>query len=450
MSRIRLAASRTLAWLRASRSRFLLLPAAACLAAGLWPVLGPGAGRQPAGPAQADGLAAGLWGQDGTDIGTGPGQEEEGPFGLELADLDQAELALADLGPAGPGVAIPGQSGTARDAHGAVPGPEDAPGPPAAQEEPAQPEKGDPVEETLGPAGQPEKSAPPAEGAPSGPAPLAGTGLPGETWPDEGDPQGAYERSLAILLPASPEEVRSYRQSQDERAEALADPPPAAMRSRTERVWLEPGASPPLVELSPNLVTALVFTDSTGQPWPVAATVLGSGALFSAQLLEGEPANQVIVSPLAGHGHSNLVVGLKGKDVPLVARLSTSPAARPGRRLDGLVVFQVQEPGPLALPGAPEAPGAGSVVGDVLYGLLDGLEPEGARPVEAEPALEGETFLRSGDSLYLRTRRRLMWPAHTAMVSGPGGVAVYELPPVPSVLVRDSRGVSAVTLGDGR
>jgi hypothetical protein len=205
-----------------------------------------------------------------------------------------------------------------------------------------------------------------------------------------------------------------------------------------------------LVELSPNMVTALVFSDYTGQPWPVGATVLGSGSLFSAQLIEGEAANQVIVSPLAGHGHSNLVVSLKGKDVPLVARLSTAPAGRPGRRLDGLVVFQIQEPGPLALPGAPEAPAAESVVGEALYGLLDGLPPAGSRLVVAEPALEGESFHAAGDSLFLRTRRRLMWPAHRAMVAGPGGIAIYELSPVPSVLLRDFSGVSSVTLKDVR
>ena len=48
----------------------------------------------------------------------------------------------------------------------------------------------------------------------------------------------AYERSMEILLPTTPEEVRAYRQGLDAREEALAAGAPASMRSRTERVRL--------------------------------------------------------------------------------------------------------------------------------------------------------------------------------------------------------------------
>ncbi|MDR2368429.1 MAG: DotH/IcmK family type IV secretion protein, partial [Deltaproteobacteria bacterium] len=262
-----------------------------------------------------------------------------------------------------------------------------------------------------------------------------------------GDGRGeAFGRSLEILLPTTPEEVREYMKGLDAREEALSDGAPSAMRSRTERVRLEPGFKAPLVELSPNLVTALVFTDSTGRPWPVSAMVLGSGSLFSAELLEGQSSNQVIVSPLTGHGHSNLVVSLKGKDIPLIARLSTNSAVKADRRLDGLIIFQIQEAGPMALPGAAPEPGPAGPVDDILYGLLDGFMPEGAVPIEAEPALEGESFVQVGQNIYLRTTRGLLWPAPQARASGPGGLSVYELPAVPSVMLHDSDEVRTVVL----
>ncbi|MDR2387499.1 MAG: hypothetical protein LBE80_07960 [Deltaproteobacteria bacterium] len=256
----------------------------------------------------------------------------------------------------------------------------------------------------------------------------------------------AYERSLEILLPTSPEEVKAYRKSLDEREEALSDGAPLAMRSRTERVRLEPGFKPPLIELSPNLVTALVFTDSTGSPWPVTATVLGSGNMFSVELLEAEGSNQIIVAPLSNHGHSNLVVSLKGKDIPLMARLSTTSAVKDDRELDGLIIFQVQESGPLARPVPGLDPKPTVLVDNLLYELLDGMTPNGARIIEAKPALEGESFTQVGPNLYLRTTRGLLWPAPKAKVSGPGGLAVYELPLVPSVMVHDSEEVHTVIL----
>ncbi|MDR0354860.1 MAG: DotH/IcmK family type IV secretion protein [Deltaproteobacteria bacterium] len=257
--------------------------------------------------------------------------------------------------------------------------------------------------------------------------------------------QLAYEKSLEILLPASPDEVRTYRQSLDAREEALSDSSPGTMRSRTERVRLEPGFKPPVVELTPNLVTALVFTDSTGRPWPVAASVLGSGALFTAQALEGAD-NQIIVSALSNHAHSNLVVSLEGKDIPLMAHLTTTSAVKPRRELDGLIIFQIQEPGPKASLSGQAEPLPASVVDDLLYAFLDGLEPQGSRPVEARPSLDGERFSQVGERLYLRTRRGLLWPAPQARVSGPGGVTVYEIQAVPSILLSDGEEVMTVDL----
>ncbi|MDR2300959.1 MAG: DotH/IcmK family type IV secretion protein [Deltaproteobacteria bacterium] len=256
----------------------------------------------------------------------------------------------------------------------------------------------------------------------------------------------AYERSLEILLPTTPEEVRAYRKSLDEREEALSDGAPLAMRSRTERVRLEPGFKPPLVELSPNLVTALVFTDSTGSPWPVAATVLGSGAMFSVELLEGEGSNQIIVAPLSNHGHSNLVVSLKGKDIPLMARLSTTSAVKDDRELDGLIIFQVQETGPMAQPLPGLAPKPTVLVDNLLYELLDGITPKGAKHIGAVPALEGESFTQVGSNLYLRSSRTVLWPLVQAKVYGPGGIIVYELPLVTSVVLNDLEETQTVIL----
>ncbi|MDR1296699.1 MAG: DotH/IcmK family type IV secretion protein, partial [Deltaproteobacteria bacterium] len=262
--------------------------------------------------------------------------------------------------------------------------------------------------------------------------------------------QAAYERSLAALLPASPDEVERYRRSLDQRERAMSDPAPGAMRSRTERVRLEPGFKAPVIELTPNLVTALVFTDSTGKPWPVSASVLGSGTLFAAQTLEGGSANQIVVSPLTNHGESNLVVTLEGRDVPVLARLTTSSAVDRGRELDGLVVFQVQERGPLAAApssaGAGEGEGSFSAADDLLYALLDGLIPEGASTLAAEPALEGESFCQAGGDIYLRTRRSLFWPPFKQKASGAGGLTVYAFPPVPSVLLADGEETQTVVL----
>jgi intracellular multiplication protein IcmK len=259
--------------------------------------------------------------------------------------------------------------------------------------------------------------------------------------------QDAYERSLRELLPTTPEEVKAYRRSLDARDEALSDSPPDSMRTRTVRVRLEPGFIPPLVELTPNLVTAMVFTDSTGRPWPVTASVLGSGSLYTSELLSGEPANRIIVAPLGNHGHSNLIVTLVEKDIPVVIRLKTASALKSGRQVDSLIVFQVQERGPEALPETlkDDFP---TVADDILYSILDNLTPTGGKVLKANPGLDGDVYTQLGQSIYLRTKHALLWPAPRARVSGPGGVMVYEIAPVSSILLSRDDGVLSVSLED--
>jgi hypothetical protein len=140
------------------------------------------------------------------------------------------------------------------------------------------------------------------------------------------------------------------------------------------------------------------------------------------------------------------VIGLRGKEIPLIARLSTISAVNPDRVLDGLIIFQIQEPGPQAKPLALSGPKSTQLVDDLLYNLLDGLVPAEARVIEAEPSLEGESFIQIGTKLYLRTTRGLLWPAPGARVSGPGGLSVFEMPAVPSVLLNEADDIKTIIL----
>jgi intracellular multiplication protein IcmK len=306
----------------------------------------------------------------------------------------------------------------------------------------------------------------PGPASPAGPAADAaasgGAGVPAS--PDDGGPaaaapadpagagaeraeaqQEAYERSLRELLPASPEQIRVFRERADSRERALADPPPAAIRTRTVSLSLEPGFTPPAVVLTPNLVTALVLLDSSGSPWPVSASVLGSSELFTAEVIRDSSRNRVVLSPLTSHGSSNLVLALEGHDIPLVLRLETRSGVEEGRSVDGLVIYQVRGRGPLAAPELTSSPQPGPVSAD-LYGVLDGIRPEGSTVLQASPPVGDTDFIRSGDTLYVRTRHALVWPASRARVSGAGGWTVFEAPLEDTALLNVGEDIRRVTL----
>ncbi|MDR1166081.1 MAG: DotH/IcmK family type IV secretion protein [Deltaproteobacteria bacterium] len=257
--------------------------------------------------------------------------------------------------------------------------------------------------------------------------------------------QSAYEKSLAELLPVSPDELRSFRVQADARQKALADSPPQALRTRSVAFNLEPGFRPPVVELTPNLVTALVFLDKSGAPWPITSSILGSGALFSASVIEDGEKNRVVLSPLASQGNSNLVVTLAGAEIPLIIRLETRSGVDAQRQVDGLIIYQIQGNGPRAAPEILE-PRASIPVSDLLYGFLDGVIPVGAVSLTASPRVEETAFYLHQGKLYARTRHSLMWPGFAAKVSGAGGYAVYESDYVPSVLLAVGEDVRRINL----
>jgi intracellular multiplication protein IcmK len=189
-----------------------------------------------------------------------------------------------------------------------------------------------------------------------------------------------------------------------------------------------------MVVLTPNLVTALVFMDSTGTPWPVTSSVLGNGSLFKVDILKDDNLNRVIISPLTAHGNSNLVITLKDHGIPLIIRLETRSGVDAQRKVDGLIIYQVQERGPLATPrlSREELP---TPVNDLLYLILDGIIPESGIKLESAPKVDETTFLKLGDALFVRTRQTLLWPAYRARASGAGGYAVYETVYLSSIIM---------------
>jgi intracellular multiplication protein IcmK len=263
--------------------------------------------------------------------------------------------------------------------------------------------------------------------------------------------QRIYQESLSMLLPASTEEIRGYRKKADEKAKAASDAPIGELLSRTVPIRPEPGEKPPVVSLTPNMVAALIFLDSEGKIWPIASSVLGSGSLFQAETLGESSPGKMIVAPLVNHGTSNLIVTLRDLDMPLVIELTASSALNEGRSVDSLVIFQVGQAGPGSSGGkkggAPPPPKA---LDERLYAVMDSMSPKGGRRLKASPALEGEAVYLAGASMYLRTRRSLLWPAPKAKASGPGSLAVYELSPATKLLLTSDGEISELFVPEAK
>ena len=283
------------------------------------------------------------------------------------------------------------------------------------------------------------------------------------------------EESIERLLPLEPGEIRTYIERRDS-VEGAIQPGPARMRTETRKISAVPGAAPQVIRLTAGYSSTLIFQDASGEPWPVAALILGDAKAFQASQpghpasasqgpSQGAPrstrdgqgqaqgasyadhANLVTLVPLTNHASSNLVVALEGAPYPVILHLLTESSAKQARVEDALVVFRLDTPGPRASQPAigPAQPGP---VTRELLNLVHGIPPEGATRLRLEPELWGTDCWEHGARRYLRTGHQPVWPAWSAQAGQ--AVKVYVMPKTPGIVLSvNGRRVSLAVGGRG-
>ena len=251
-----------------------------------------------------------------------------------------------------------------------------------------------------------------------------------------------YNRHLQETMPLTPEMIMNWRRQQAAINEAAhGQIRPVVTRNDADIVSLEPGETPPMLRLAPGIATTVVFSDATGQPWPVAGYVIGDSnafEVFRPPGIDGEPGpSHLTVAPLRPAGWSNLVVTLAGAAIPVVLTLTVDPDSV-HYRLD----LQVLARGPFAQP-QPALVGTGMPRAGSRR-MLDFLVGVDVPPDAEERPVSGAADVKvwvmpSEDMMVVRTSWPLLSPAFSEVITGSGDVRVYRLP-VSSILLLDIRG----------
>ncbi len=266
----------------------------------------------------------------------------------------------------------------------------------------------------------------------------------------------AFERTLKGQFPMTTDQIMKFKQRMKDTKRTLhrGDPPPL-MNSRTRRLRFETGGVLPIVRIAPGYVTTISFFDCTGQPWPVTSVVLGNPNYYSVKRPEKQK-NVITVSALKKYVDSNLALTFKGQDMPATIQLKTVSGEK---ETDSLVVFRADRRGPNAVEPT-IGPEPEPTLDSVLVSFLDNVPPESAKRMRLMPGpmsgsydpekaenVKNIALWSYKDSLYLRTRDPLVWPAWNTIAKGPGGVRVYKLSKVPSLMLSRSGGSVVYEVG---
>jgi intracellular multiplication protein IcmK len=240
----------------------------------------------------------------------------------------------------------------------------------------------------------------------------------------------AFQKSINTRFPMSRQEIKKLRKRMEQTEKAVRGESSPEMTTRTRNLSFETGNKPPVLKIAPSYVTTVSFVDATGKPWPISSVTLGNPNYYNVVQPEGE-GHIITVSALQEYADSNLSITFQDKNMPVTIQLKTESGKE---STDSLVVFKTDKRGPNA-----ETPAIGpspeSTIGNVMIAFLDRVPPSSAQRVEISPDVHGVSIWNYDNSLYVRTKHPVMWPAWTAVSQGSNDVSVYQMPEVSSLMV---------------
>lgn len=209
--------------------------------------------------------------------------------------------------------------------------------------------------------------------------------------------------------------------------------------TRSLNVNFEPGKTPPVIRLSSNMLSTLVFTDAVGNPWNIAGVALNrnlfsdgadinSGVTYNPDTKSGDAENAVVknhnilsLEPLNPVAYGNVAVTLEGLDTPVILLLTTGQSEvdlRVDARISGInpnrqfkTKFSISK--------------ASTDVDDVTLLFVDGTPPKDALQLKTS-SNEIEAW-ELDDQLVIRTKHNILYPAFVSSVTSSSGVTVYRL-----------------------
>jgi len=245
--------------------------------------------------------------------------------------------------------------------------------------------------------------------------------------PRQPEAGAAFTGMMQQNIPMTPQQVVKLRQEVDisQRAAAVTPNIPPKPVSTTIMVNLAPGTTPPAVRLAQGYVSALMFVDSTGQPWPVASFDIGNPKAVNIQW-DGK-SNIILIQAIAPYLAGDIVVRLVGLPTPITLELVSGQ-----RVVDYRVDLHVSGVGPNTKD-LPMGAGLPASANQLLLGILDGIAPAGGRLLSIRGG-DAQAWML-GQTIYLRTRMTVLSPGWTGKMVSPDGMVAYELPRTSSVLV---------------
>ncbi len=246
-------------------------------------------------------------------------------------------------------------------------------------------------------------------------------------------PTSSEAYALGQIAPLNKDQVEALGDAVDQQKRGRAyQPVDTVPRISTLTVSLAPGASLPLLRTAINQPSSVMFTDSTGAPWPLAAPPYnGNSAGFNVSFIPDS--SVMVVQAKRQYDRGNVTVYLKGLPVPVIVEITSGEpdSTRAAWVVDSRLDLRIPQRGPHAK-ALPAGESKIALYDATLQAFLDGIPPKDARRLKTQGAVPDTQVWQSGDDLFIRTRSELRDQFEQTLSSG-DGTTLYKLPLQPAV-----------------
>ena len=251
----------------------------------------------------------------------------------------------------------------------------------------------------------------------------------------------AFKRLMQEYFPLTPNQIHEYKTAEAAQQEAVARGPddvPPEGHATIVPVSLKPGQTAPVIRVGQGMITSVVFTDVTGDVWPIISYSVGNPQAFN--ISWDQTSGVLMIQGMQYHAQSNIGVMLKGLSIPVMLNLLIGQ-----KNWDYLDYVRVDS----AMPGNELA--ANQLVDHVspaLISLLQGIPPSGSQKLNVDQ--EGVQVWSSQGNQLLLTRATLLSPSWIGRADGPGPnpLHAYELPAAPYVILSQDGKMQKVKIGE--
>lgn len=230
--------------------------------------------------------------------------------------------------------------------------------------------------------------------------------------------------------------------------------------TRSLKIKFDSGLTPPIIRLSANMLTTLVFTDSQGNPWNITSVAVNK-TLFSlgvenntqsnnqASQSKDEakpdtaPNNILSLEPLTPIAYGNIAITLDGLDTPVILMLSAGQKEvdmRVDARISGLNPNRTNkghfgskfgeniglDDMKYYVPTSASANATVTQVDDMTLLFVDGTPPKDAELLKVSDH-KTEAWLFDNETI-VRTNQTVLYPAYSSAVTSASGITVYRFP----------------------